>query len=794
MSLVAPDAALPSSSWPPQFSSAFVDAARARLTDSPVLVIVGRSGSGRNVLASAIAELPPGPVWSRHVARFGEADIPYFGLRQLFPSLRLVSVDGPDAVEQAARQHLLTFAGPLPPLVLADADLCDPESIEILARLAGSGDLRLIATVPPEALPDLRRLLDGAEVIDVAPVSTEVVAELLRERFGAAPHPELVDVLTQRCDGIFARVCDIADRAVTSGAFVMAGGVLVLAPEPVTPLSTTAAGEGPELAGLVHLTALLGLIDRTDAEAHFPREVIDRLIAGGDLQVVAGALHFTSTVEVALVRRALSHRRQIDLFERFAALLPHTIARAGVAVRAGDWWRAAGAPLPAALAARAAREANLTGRYRRAVVFTDPANIEGLATVALVERIYALVEVGDYAELRSLYAGLDPATLTEEELLPYFRWLGRLRDDEDRTALGQRAVMADEPAAARRRVAVRTLSDLIDRAFVGGGEILTSQLRALAFTSLLSPPNRAIAFTTLAGVLRASGRPAQAVEAAEFALTLLEAEGDDVSAFHLDTAREYHVLALLSALELDRAELAVHAYEWGPFSRPGSGRLTTAMHAIVDLHRGDTDMALTNLRLCLAGIRLHDPRNVRGWLRAVLATILAGGGRPDEAEVMLEASGTSRTGRPQWDLERLVAQAFVLDRLAEPEVALDLLEEVITEADRRDLLLVQIEAAALSVMIGGPPQLPALVALVDDLVEPNGVVAVWQTFARAARDRDLGTLVALAERLDERGSTLYAAPIAQYVLDVSRGSDELDPAARARMEELCGPQTGPDVS
>lgn len=733
--MVDPDGGLSSSSWAPQFSASFVDAARARLDESPVLVIVGRSGGGRNGLASEIAELPAGPAWSRHVARCGEIGIPYFGLRQIFPSLRPDPADGVDDVEQAARRYVLTFTGPLPPLVLADADLCDPESVEILARLAGSRDITLIATLPPETLPDQRRLLDGAQVVELPPDA-----------------------------------------------------------DPRLPSAISMTDEQPELTDLVHLTSVLGLLDLTEAGAHFPALVIDSLLSRGDLQVIDDALHFTSPVEVALVRRSLSCQRQVDLFDRFSAHLPRTLARPGVAVQAGDWWRASGAPLPAALAIRAAREANLTGRYRRAVVFTDPAHVEGGETVALIERIYALVEVGDYAGLRELYAGLDPASLTEEELLPYFRWLGHLRDDEDRTSLGERAVAAEEPPVARRRLAVRTLSDLIERAFVEGGEELTSQLRALAFTTYLSPPNRAIAFTAVAAVLRTSGRPAQAVEAAEFALTLLEAEGDEVSAFHLDTAREYHVLALVSALELDRASLAVHAYSWGPFSHPGSGRLTTAMHAIVDLQRGDTTKALTNLRLCLAGVRVHDPRNVRAWLRAVLATILAQSGRSDEAAVMLEASGTGRTARAQWDLERLIAQAFVLDRLAEPEIALGLLDEVMVEAARRGMLLAQVEAAALGVTIGGPPHLPALVRLVDDLVEPHGVVAMWQTFARAARDRDLGALVALADRLDRRQARMHAATVAQYVLDVGRRADDLDPAARAQMERLSVPEPGADVS
>ncbi len=774
------------------------------LDDHPVLVIVGPADGGRNALASAVAGLPPGPAWSRHVSRFGEHDIAYFGLRQLFPALHPGADQTPDAVEDATRDHLLGLRAPLPPIVLANADRCDPESVEILVRVASSGHVRLVATLPAEALAGQGRLTERAGIVDLPPLAAEVVSELLQTRFGVAPEPELVDLLLERSDGVYARVCDLADTAVASGAVVTTGAILALDTAAASdheghPVDRLSSRWEPlprgrqELTDLVHLTSLLGLVDLNEARAHFPADVVELLLARGDLQVADDVVRFASDVEAGLVRRGLSHQRQIDLLQRFATLLPRTLARPGIAVQAGDWWLAGGRPLPVDLASRAAREANLTGRYRRAVVFTDPANVEGRTAVALIERIYALVEIGDYVTLRELYAGLDPAALTEEELLPYFLWLNRLRDHQDRTALGDRAVLADDPGVARRRTAVRTLSDLIGQAFRGSGETLASHLRALTFTSLLSPPNRAIAFTALATVLRTSGRPAQAVEAVEFALTLLDAEGSAVSAFHLDTVREYHVLALVTAVELDRAKLAVQAYSTGPFSQPGSGRLTTAMHALVHLHRGDATLALTNLRLCLAGIREHDPRHVRGWLQAALALILVQSDRPTEAAELLEASGSGRTSRAQWDLEQHIAQAVVLDALAEPQQALELLEAVIDEARERQLLLAQIEATALSVMILGPPQLPALLALVDPLVDPTGTVAVWQSFARAARDHDLTALVAQADDLDERQARLLSATVAQYILDVARRPDDLDATTRFRMQQLSDPRIAADI-
>ena len=765
-------------------------AARALLEDRPILVIVGPSTGSRNRLASEIARLPDGPAWSRHVARHGEIDRPYLGLRQIFPALHPLAGDDLSLVVEAVRTYLSTYGVHRPLLVMANADRCDPASIEALVRLAVAGDIRLVATLPPESTADHGRLLDRAEIMDLPPLTADVVAGLVRARFGAMPDPSAVELLLDRSDGAYDRVHELADSLFRAGRLVAVEGTLELAAWPAEAGDPAQpAVSGSELADLLDVTAILDVLEVGDARSSFSTQTLDLAVARGDLYVDDGALHPSSPDAARMIRRSLSHLRRADLFERFGTLIPETLTRPGTAVRVADWQLEAGSRLPVELAVRAAREANLTGRHRRAVAFSDPDHVEGGATVALVERFFALVEVGDYATLRSLYTSLDPATLSEEELLPYFRWMDRLKDDVDRSALGRRAVEAADPHLARRRVAVQNLSDLVERSFVEAGEDLASQLRALAFTSYLSPANRAMAFTTLAAALRNSGRPARAVQAADFALSLLTAQGDEVSAFHLETAREYQVLALLSSIQLDRAEVAIAEYSLGPLGRPGSGRLTTGMHGVLDLYRGDSTAALANIELCLAGIRPHDPRNVRGWLQALLAMVLVQRDRPDEAAAMLQASRARRTRRAQWDLEARVARASVLDALAEPEEALEVLDEVFTEAGRRGMLLVQIEAAVMSLAIGGPPHLPALLAVVDDLVDPSGTPALWQQFARAARDYDIGSLVALADDLAGRREALLAAEVAQYVLDIARRADDLDPPTRSRMVELSDPAT-----
>ncbi len=797
-----PDPVLPGPvvGWPPAFSPAFVEQAKGLLDARPVLVIVGQVGGSRNRLAAEVAGAPDGPLWSRHVARFGEKDTPYFAIRQLISSLRVEEHDEPDVVEAAARRSLSALEEARPTFILANTDLCDPQSIEVLVRLAESGAIRVVATLTPETADEQTRLLGAGEVIDIPPLAHDTVGHLLHARFGAEPHPSLVKALIDRTGGSYGALRDIADASFDSGAIRLVDGLLVLDPEDpetardrlhglLAPSAAKRLGGGEAITTLLQVTSLLGQLDVVEARTHLGREAVDLAVAHGALTVADGALVFASRAEATVTMRTLPQPRLVELFERYADDLPHTFARPGVAVPAADWWRAVGTPLPTDLATHAAREANLTGRYRRAVVFTDPSNNEHLVPVAPIERSYALIELGETRELGEMFATIDPDTLTEDELLPYLRWVSRLSDGQHRDLVMTRIVDGAEPPVARRRAAIRSLAALIDQAFDEGGDDVFNQLRTLTFSAHLSRRNRAMAFAMLSCALRHSGRPVQAVESAEFALELLDAEIETVSAFHLEAARELHVVALMSAADLAGAEQAIARYSSGVMAQSGTGRMSTALRGFLSLYRGDLQQALADARVCMATLRHHDPHQMRGWTEALLAQILVRLGRTEEARATLESSTHHPANRRQFDLERRVTQAHVHDALAEPEEALDLLTGVVDEAGKHGLGLVEIEAAALSLQIGGPPYLARLLAAVDHLVDPTGSPAVWQRFAWAARDYDLPTLVTLADELSDAGSRLVAATVAQYVLDLARRSTDLDPDTRAWLEQLSDPMS-----
>lgn len=762
-------------------------------------MIVGPPGSGRNRLAADIAGIDPDdPVVTRHIARHGEKDLRWFTLQHLLRGLDL-SPDADDrAAESAVRQALQALPEQPPTFVLANAHLCDAGSVRVLSRVAATGDLRLVATLSPETVIRQPHLLGVAEVVQLLPLDASAVTELLEARFGAVPHPTVVQVLLERTAGSYGVLREVCDAACEAGMIMPVEGVLVLNPDRDdatterltslwTPETIERLGGGPGITDLVHLTSLLGDLDLAEARRNLDTAAIDLAVNHGTLRAVDGGLRFASHAEATMIRRTMPSEHQRVLFDRWAARFPTTLERPGVALLAGSWWRTAGHQLPVDLAARAAREANLAGRHRRALVFTDPAHNESGVVAAPLERAYALVELGALDELAAMFEALDPQELSEDELLPYLRWVASLDPGAERQDLIDRATSADDPDAARRRAAVKTLAHLLERSSVEAGEELTSQLRALTFSAQLSPGNRAVAFTALSSVQRQSGHPGRAVESAEFALRILLDAPDRPSAFHLDVTRETHVLALITALEFAEAERAIADYSSGVLGLAGSGRMSTALRALLGLFRGDAQEAVVNARLCLAGLRHQDPHQIRGWVEALLALVLVQGGRNEEAHDLLEVSRTHVASRLQHDLERRITQACAHDALAEPEEALALLAGVADEARAHQLRLAEIDACVLSVQIGGPPYLPMLLAAVDGLVEPVGTPAVWQTFGRAARQYDIPALVALSEELEARDARFFASAVAQYVLDMARRATDLDPPMRTRLQELADP-------
>ncbi|MCW2769773.1 MAG: hypothetical protein JWR27_1206 [Aeromicrobium sp.] len=780
------------SAWPPPFSPTYVAQARALLARRHAVVFVGPPDGSSNRLAAAVAGAPEGPYWARHICRYGEQDDNLFVVRQLFDSIRHSGPTSTGAAVQAIRDQLAGDALLPPTVIVGNADLADRASAEVLARLTAENAIKVVATVPPGTIADDWPLLGVAELVEIPPLDVMTVTELLRVRYGREPHRHVAELILDQTGGTYEIVREVADAAVEAGLVIPLEDSLVVAPpraearnafeDRVAPLRSVLPPDGsPEMADLFDLTALIGEIDLAEARAVLDRATIDRALAHGALHARGDGPALSLPAAARFLRRTMPQQRRVELFTTYAARLPISTARPGVAVDVADWWRAAGHPLPQELARRAAREANLGGRHRRALVFTG----QDAARVAPIERLYALVELGDSSEVQALLSAVDPTTVSEDDLLPYVCWLKGLAPGAARTRLLDTALRHEDLGVNRRLAAVKTLADLFERVFREGGNGLEGRLRALTFSGLLSPLNRALTFSALSAVQRHAGRPEVAVRSARHALELIAAESRLPNAFHLSVAQESHILALIAAIDLDAADRALRDYLVGPLGRPGSGRMGAALLSMLELARGDLQQAFVNARLALDTLQHHDPHELRGWIEALLAQVLVRQGLNGEAVDMLRVSDSHSSRVLQNDLNRRIAVAGTHDELGDPERALKELAAVRAVAAEHDLRQIEIDAAVLTVRIGGPVHLPALLEIVDELEETSGSPAVWRDFARAAHAYDIPALVAQCRAL-EGGAPRHAAEIAQYVLDVARRRNDLDAETRSHLQQLAG--------
>jgi tetratricopeptide (TPR) repeat protein len=768
------------SPWPPLFSSDFVEQTRSRLHRGRVLVITGTPTGALDRLAADVAGMVDRPSPNRHVARPGDGARPYFAVAQLWFGEHPAVDDDLDGVEHLIRQRLDQRDRPAS-VVLVGAEQCDTPSIEVLLRLAESDDLRLVTTVAPDAHATLERLRQVGDVVEVGPLDADAIAERLQQRFGVQPEPAVTELVLNRSGGSYELLQGFVDNSVASGLIVVRDDTLSL--DDGVPMPDPDEQPDDSRADVLDVTALLGCVDVDEARASFGCAAVEHALARGVLSESDGGLRFVFGVEGAAIRRSMNGDRQRALHDRYSTSLARTVGLAGVAPRAADWWLAAGHLLPVDLAARAAREANLETRFRRALVYTDPAINQEHRAITPVERGYALLELGDSGDFHQMFVGVDPDELTEDELFAYIRAAQVLEDEDDREQLVRQAIAHDDPAVRRRREAIRTLAELVHQTFTRGGDRVASRLRALAFSGQLSSGNRAVTFTSLSAALFSAGRPVQAVESSEFALRSLLDSGEPISAFHLDGTREMLIAAHVAALDLDGAERALEAYSTGPFGT-GGGRLSLALQARVWMQHGRVDDALTSALQFLNDTGPNDPRQLRGWVEAMAAECLVHLGRTPEARAALSAADQHPSVMPETDLARRTTMAGAHDAMAEPEVALEILNDAFEEASSRGLLQSAIEAAGAGVLIGGPPQLARLLGVVDDLVDPAGRPLVWQRFARAAHAYDIDSIVQIAIELETKEAYLMAAGVAQFVLDMARRATDLDHQTRAHLAEL----------
>lgn len=781
--------------WPPAFSEAYLDKARALLRDTDHVMIVGRLGSNRGALAAALAGPSAPTAWGRDSQLFGETAKRYAALNQLLPNLRARPGDALEDVKNRAERILARTFG-RPTVCLREADLCDQESVEVLTRLVEAQHIALVSTVGPAAAAT-HPFARTAARLDLPPLDDETISHLLGARFGAVPHPTTVAMLAARSQGAYAVLKELADAGFATGQIkAIAGSLVTDVAVPVTDVNEAAEASttrwAPRFASdhpardLMDVAALAMRLDLDETREVFGEDALAAALSVGALRTSDTGIMFSARIEAMMVRRDLTTARRTELHDRYADRLPRTSRLASTAPQIAEWTLSVGRSPSPELAARAATQTNREGRYHVTLQFVASIPRVDRPSRLLIEQCHALSESGDAVTLLELLPSIDTAALDDDDLLPYLRWASRYLPHSVLSDV-MRTVGAGTDAADVGRVAVLTLSGLHGETYRTGSQEHRHALRALAMSGNLSTVTQAVAQSAIATSLRQASRVDQAIDVAAAAVDVLLTT-DDVAACIVEAALENQIMCHISAADLDGARDALLTYSQPGVEFGNVGRIGTALWGLHAFFSGDISSAMAHAQLCLARTPASDPHRMRGWMEAMAAQILTQVGDIDGVYDLLAASHRhERNPRRVHDLERRIAQACVHDAIGDPERALDLLQSVVDESHEHDLTLLEVDAAVLIVQIGGPIHLDQLLRAVETVDETCGTSWIWQRFAWAVRDNAMRDLVGLAEQLDADGLALYAAEVSQFTLDIARRAADMTPDQRARLVAIADP-------
>ncbi len=781
--------------WPPAFSESFVESARRVFDERNNVMIVGPLGSSRGALAGRLSG-PSAPVaWGRDALSVKSTAVRYSAINQLLPTVRAQPDDSiPEVVQKALAAIGRTFGRPT--VCVREAELCDQGSNDVLASLVEDGHIRLVSTVAPSAALT-HRFARSAERIDVPPLTEDTVAQLLAIRFSAAPHPTTVSLVMQRSQGAYAVLQQFTDAAFAAGQIRVLANTLVIDAAVLNAdvedlfvamtQNTVSRFSGNRFArDLLDVTAVLTALDRAEAAEVFGDQVVSEVIDAGALEVVGEVLRFRSSIDGVSIVRNLDIARRREIFDAYRDRLERSERLAPTALGSARWHVDVGAPLPPELVLRAVRHANPACRYGivRTLVEAVPAADRPLALV--VEHCHALSETGADDELVEQVRSIDPATVGDDDLFAVLNWIKRHlppAESEDFLAALRTSTASHDAARHAALELCRTYGEV----FQSGDPQIRKDLLALTMSGQLSPANQALARMTLSATLRHTSRADQAVEMASTAIRDLESL-DTVASFYLEMAREHQITAYISAADMDGAREALVRYSAPGVAHGNLGRSGAALWGMLAFYSGDVSAALAQIQMCLTRIPESDPHQLRAWAEAMAAQILTQVGDIDDVYALLGASlGRRAHSRRVLQLQLMIAQACVHDAIGELEESLDLLQAVIDEAHEHGLLLCEVDAAVLSVQIGGPTHLKALLRAVETIDESSGTSTIWRSFAHAVRDNDMHRLVDLAEELDHRDRQLFAAEVAQFTLDIARRAADMTPEQRVRLAQIADP-------
>lgn len=360
----------------------------------------------------------------------------------------------------AFRRALLAAAGTKPLLLqVDDAHVMDEADAEVMLQLFITGrPVFVMLTLRPAAETSrlargLARLAPAGHVraIDLAPLTDEEAADLVRRAAPRALPPQMIDRIVRLAEGNAFAAVELARSAEGAGAGARIPASLREA------IAARLCDVDPATAALLERLALTGddLDPPTAAAFHDGGEadafaLLDRALGAGVLVVADGRYRFRhELVRQALVERIAPHQRlkvHRDAAQRLSAL-------GAPAATIGRHWLAGGSRAEAvAWLVAAAREAMRLGAFADARRHLEPVlAFDARHAEALRLRAEALEALGDPAAVAAYRAAADVAEPPASDDLRAKGALAQVKQGDPKGALA--ALRGVQPASVEGRLA-----------------------------------------------------------------------------------------------------------------------------------------------------------------------------------------------------------------------------------------------------------------------------------------------------------------------------------------------------
>ncbi|MFF4229459.1 LuxR C-terminal-related transcriptional regulator [Streptomyces sp. NPDC001820] len=777
--------------WPLVARSGELDAVKAAIGNfqCQAVIIQGPAGVGKTRLAEEclVQAMAAGHTGGRAVASAAAAAIPLGAIAHLLPDTPI----GDDPVAAFASAVTALQAGEDARryvLLVDDLHLLDATSATVISQLLQTEQFFLIGTVREgERRTAAVSSLDGGDRVSriaLGQLQPQDIEALLEQVLGGPVDGQTLQTLCEASGGNLLYLRELVLGALSSGTLTTYNGVSRLQELPVGTgrlaelIEARLTSAGPEGRDALEVLALAAPLELRLAEDQIPAATLERLEAGGLIQVRSDRcrhqVDLAHPLHGEVLRRRIPRLRRRRLLLRQSELLESLGARRrDDPLRIATWRLEATGTADPELLLRAAALARYAFDYGQAARLARAALAQEESFEVCLLLGETLYELGEFEEADDMLQRAGMLATTDDE-----RLLAVVQRDQNLFWGAMRITEAlDVNARARESLTSPTARDALNvaeatiRAFSGEPQQALDLLDGLQHVA--DPRTRVMGALTKTAALAEVGRTTEALALSESAYRTHAGITDLVAVAHPSSQLISQVYALCEAGRLRDAVIVAERAYWDAVADRApnpqgwlalnlarchhlAGRAASARRWYAEAAQVSAVHHFTpQRRLAVAGLVLVD-----SWLGDLPAA--------DTALEEFLALPTAGWIRPDAQL----APAWRLAAAGDLSSARDILGDAAADAQRQGMWTLESQLLSDIARLGDPASVANRLTELAKLCDGQ-FVAARAEHASALTEHDPGRLADVSARLEALGTPLLAAEAATAAAEAYQGLREV---------------------